>query len=131
MLLLILTLCSAGAFFYYGYEALVADRVRQEFERYGVPQYRVLVGSLQVMGALGALVGLVNDTIGALATGGLMLMMLIGVAVRLRIHGASGDGAGGILRCTQRSTSVPPPDLTATVTRGAGAPALRPRCRPR
>lgn len=88
MLLLILTLCSAGAFFYYGYEALVADRVRQEFERYGVPQYRVLVGSLQVMGALGALVGLVNDTIGALATGGLMLMMLIGVAVRLRIHGA-------------------------------------------
>ena len=84
MLLLILTLCSAGAFFYYGYEALVADRVRQEFERYGVPQYRVLVGSLQVMGALGALVGLVNDTIGALATGGPRLMMLLGVAVRPR-----------------------------------------------
>lgn len=65
---------------------MFADRVRQEFERYGVPQFRVLVGSLQVVGALGVLIGLVNDTIGALATGGLMLMMLIGVIVRLRIH---------------------------------------------
>lgn len=71
---------------YFGFEALFADRARQEFERYGVPQFRVLVGSLQVVGALGVLIGLVNDTIGALATGGLMLMMLIGVIVRLRIH---------------------------------------------
>lgn len=86
MLLSILTLVSAGAFLFYGFEALFAGRVGREFERYGVPQFRVLVGSLQVLGALGALVGLVNDTIGALATGGLMLMMLIGVAVRLRIH---------------------------------------------
>ena len=41
MLLLILTLVSAGAFLYFGFEALFADRVRQEFERYGVPQFRV------------------------------------------------------------------------------------------
>ena len=88
MLLLILTLVSAGAFLFYGFEALFSGRVRLEFGRYGVPQFRVLVGSLQVVGALGALVGLVNDTIGALATGGLMLMMLIGVVVRLKIHDA-------------------------------------------
>ena len=88
MLLLVLTLCSAVAFLFYGYEALVADRVRREFERYGMPQFRVVIGSLQILGALGALAGLVNDMIGALATGGLMLMMLLGVVVRIRIHDA-------------------------------------------
>ena len=84
MLLLVLTLCSAVAFLFFGYQALVADRVRREFERYGMPQFRVVIGSLQILGALGALAGLVNDMIGALATGGLMLMMLIGVVVRFR-----------------------------------------------
>ena len=39
MLLLILTLVSAGAFLYFGFEALFADRVRQEFERYGCLLY--------------------------------------------------------------------------------------------
>ena len=91
MLLLILTLVSAGAFLFYGFEALFSGRVRLEFGRYGVPQFRVLVGSLQVVGALGLLLGLAYAPVGALAAGGLMLMMLIGVAVRLRIHDAPGQ----------------------------------------
>lgn len=86
--MLILTLVSAGAFLYYGYETLFGDHPRSEFERYGVPQFRDIVGSLQILGALGALVGLAYAPVGALATGGLALLMLLGVILRIRIHDA-------------------------------------------
>lgn len=86
MVLLILTLLSAGAFLFYGYETLFGDLPRLEFERYGVPRFRGIVGSLHILGALGALVGLAYAPIGALATGGLALLMSLGVIVRFRIH---------------------------------------------
>ena len=88
MVLLILTLGSAGAFLFYGYETLFGVLPRGEFERYGMPHLRVFVGSMQVLGALGALVGLMFAPIGAVATGGLTLLMLIGLLVRYRIHDA-------------------------------------------
>ncbi len=88
MVLLILTLGSAGAFLFFGYETLFGDRPRVEFERYGISRLRVFVGSMQVLGALGALVGLAYGPIGAVATGGLTLMMLIALLVRYRIHDA-------------------------------------------
>ena len=84
--LLILTLGSATAFLFYGYETLFEDGPRSAYERYGMPQVRVFVGALQVLGALGALVGLAYGPIGAVATGGLTLMMLLGLLVRYRIH---------------------------------------------
>lgn len=88
MALLILTLVSAGAFLFYGYETLFGVRHRGEFERYGLSKLRVFVGSMQVLGALGALVGLVSAPVGAAATAGLTLMMMVGVVVRYRIHDA-------------------------------------------
>ena len=88
MLLLVLTLGSAGAFLFYGYETLFGVPPRGEYERYGMSQLRVFVGSMQLLGALGALIGLVSTPIGAAATGGLTLMMLLGLLVRYRIHDA-------------------------------------------
>ncbi len=88
MLLLILTIGSAGAFLFYGYETLFGVRPRREYERYRMSQFRVFVGSTQVLGALGALVGLVFTPIGAVATGGLTLMMLLALLVRYRIQDA-------------------------------------------
>lgn len=88
MLLLILTLLSAGAFLFYGYETLFKLPPRGEYERYGMSRLRVSVGCLQLLGALGVLVGLVSAPLGALAAGGLTLMMLLGLLVRYRIHDA-------------------------------------------
>ena len=86
--LLILSLGSATAFLFYGYETLFGDGPRSEYERYGTPQLRVFVGAMQVFGALGVLVGLAYGPIGAYATGGLTLMMLLGLLLRYRIHDA-------------------------------------------
>jgi hypothetical protein len=88
MLLVILAALSALAFFYYGGETLFANPPRIEYERYGLPKFRVLVGSLQVLGAAGVLIGLFFAPVGAAAATGLTLMMLLGVAARYRIHDA-------------------------------------------
>jgi len=86
MLLVILAALSAAAFFYYGGETLFAHPPRIEYERYGLPKLWVLVGSLQVLGAAGVLIGLFFAPLGAAAAIGLAVMMLLGVAARVRIH---------------------------------------------
>lgn len=88
MLRLILTLLSAGAFSFYGYETLFKDPPRGEYERYGMPRLRVFVGCMQLLGALGLVVGLIIGPIGALAATGLLLMMLLGLIVRFQIRDA-------------------------------------------
>ena len=59
--------------------------MRSEFARYGLANQRNLVGFLQIMGACGLLVGKQDEWIGQLAAGGLALMMLVGVGVRIKI----------------------------------------------
>lgn len=86
MVLLVLTLVSAGAFAFYGFETLFKDSPRSEYERYGIARLRVFVGSMQLLGACGVVVGLRVAPIGALAAGGLALMMMLGLLVRYRIH---------------------------------------------
>ena len=86
MSVVVLALASAAAFFYYGGETLFAAPPRGEYERYGMPRLRVVVGSLQLLGATGVLVGLAFPPIGAAAAGGLTLMMLLGLLVRYRLH---------------------------------------------
>ncbi|MDG2027669.1 MAG: DoxX family protein [Acidimicrobiales bacterium] len=86
MVLLILTLGSAGAFLFYAYETLCKAAPRREYERLGMGGFREFVGALQVLGAVGALVGLVFAPVGAVATAGLTLLMLLGLRVRYRLR---------------------------------------------
>ena len=60
--------------------------MRLEFERYKVPQLRLLTGSLQIAGALGIVAGHWFRPILALSAGGLMLMMIYAVITRFRIR---------------------------------------------
>lgn len=59
--------------------------MRTEFDRYGLARFRSLTGVLEILGAVGVLIGLTVPTIGFLAAAGLSLLMLGGFAVRLRI----------------------------------------------
>lgn len=60
--------------------------MRSEFDRYGLARFIRLVGTLQLMGAVGLLLGLLMPWIGQLSAGGLALMMLCGVGVRIKIR---------------------------------------------
>lgn len=88
LLLVVLTLISGTAFAVYGYQTLFGLPPRGEFERYGMPKVRIFVGSTQLLGAAGLVLGIRYPLLGAAAASGLTLMMLLGLAVRLKIHDA-------------------------------------------
>jgi hypothetical protein len=83
-----IVLCSANAmaFLYYGYNCLFSEQMAKEFKRFQLSDsQRQLTGALQIFGALGVLIGLYYNILGALASAGLCLLMLFGFVVRLKI----------------------------------------------
>lgn len=83
---MVLALLSALPFLYFGAACIWQPRLRNEYRRYGIPNLRVPVGILQLLGATGVLVGLAVAPVGAAAALGLCLLMLSGVVVRVRLR---------------------------------------------
>jgi uncharacterized membrane protein YphA (DoxX/SURF4 family) len=77
---------SVVLFLYYGLDCLLSDGMVVEFERYGLSRYRRLTGSLEVLGAVGLIVGYFVLPVLVLASAGLTLLMALGVATRVRVR---------------------------------------------
>lgn len=60
--------------------------MKSEFIRFGLSKFGTLTAILEILGALGLLVGLIINQILILSSGGLALLMLFGVLARLRIN---------------------------------------------
>jgi len=59
----------------------------REFKRYGLPNsQRQFTGVLQILGSAGLLTGFIFPVIGAFASTGLSLMMLVAFFVRIKIR---------------------------------------------
>jgi len=74
------------SFLAYGVSCLVSAGMKAEFQRYGLARFRVLTGGLEIAGSLGVLIGLLVPLIGFLAAGGLTLLMIGALGVRIRIR---------------------------------------------
>ena len=86
MTLLTLVICgSAAAFLVYGILGLTTQSVVNDFERFGLKNLRLLTGALEILGALGLLVGLRWTPALWIGSGGLALLMLIAFSVRIRM----------------------------------------------
>lgn len=59
--------------------------MQREYARYGVPQFRSLVGSLQIAGGLGLMAGFAIPLVGQLAAAGLAVLMFFGACLRIHI----------------------------------------------
>ena len=59
--------------------------MKQEFLRYRLAAQLIMVGALQWFAGIGLLAGMSQPWVGQLAAGGLALMMLIAVIVRIQI----------------------------------------------
>lgn len=59
--------------------------MKQEFLRYRLASQRITVGGLQWFAGIGLLLGLTQPWMGQLAAGGLALMMLVAIIVRIQI----------------------------------------------
>ena len=82
-----LTLFSSISFLFFGIACLVDKRMKTEFIRYQLADKRVLTGVLQLVGAIGLLIGLYAEPRLAMAAAfGLSLLMFLGFATRIKIR---------------------------------------------
>lgn len=77
---------SCLSFFFFGLLCFFSPRLVLEFERYGLKNFRVYIGLLQVAGAMGLLIGLKNKMILLLSSLGLSLLMFCAFVVRIQIN---------------------------------------------
>lgn len=80
-----LVLFSSLSFLMYGITYFASPKMKSEFIRFGLSKFGTLTAILEILGALGLLVGLAYNFSLVLSSGGLALLMLLGVAVRLRV----------------------------------------------
>lgn len=88
-----LVLLSSISFLSYGIAYFLSPKMKSEFIRFGLSKFGALTATLEILGALGLLVGLITNQILILSSGGLALLMLFGVLARLRVN----DGFFAIL----------------------------------
>ena len=77
---------SIGAFLVYGLVCLFADGMVDEFERYGLSRFRRMTGALEVLGAAGLMAGYLFPVLSVVSAGGLAILMVLGLAVRLKVR---------------------------------------------
>lgn len=80
----ILIFISAIAFIFYGLLVLLTNHMKAEFQRYGFSKYRTLTGMLELLGGTGLLLGQYFTPLMVFSSGGLALLMFLGVLVRLK-----------------------------------------------
>ena len=78
----IVHLITIVAFILYGLLTLFNEGMEKEFERLQIPQFKLLVGVTQLVGAGGLLCGWWLPWLGVVAAGGLCLQMIAGIMVR-------------------------------------------------
>ncbi len=81
-------LVSGVSFLYYGSKVVFRPALESEFERYGLPGVRRLVGVMEVLGGTAVILGLAIAPLGAVAAAGLTALMVLGLIVRVRIRDA-------------------------------------------
>ena len=76
----------AAIFLVYGGLCLFSGGMEDEFARYGLSRFRRLTGALELTGGAGLLVGLMVPAVMLVASAGLALLMLLGIASRVRVR---------------------------------------------
>lgn len=86
----ILILISSLSFLGYGIAYFVTPQMKDEFKRFGLAKAGTLTAVLELLGAVGLLVGLKFHPILLISAGGLSLLMFLGVAVRIKVRDTIG-----------------------------------------
>ena len=84
-LYILLVLFSGISFIIYGSLLLVLPKMQNEFKRFKLEKFTTLTGVLEILGGIGLLVGLKVGFILLISSGGLALLMLLGLGVRIKV----------------------------------------------
>lgn len=90
-------LFSGVAFLVYGILCVFTDSMKLEFDRFGLRRFRIFTGVLEILGGLGLLVGYWWLPAMLIASGGLTLLMLLGVGVRIWIKDSLMDATPALV----------------------------------
>lgn len=85
-LLTMLIVISSLSFMGYGIAYFSSAKMKSEFKRFGLEKAGALTAILEIVGALGLLLGLKFHLILLVSAGGLAVLMLLGVAVRIKVR---------------------------------------------
>ncbi|MBK9228287.1 MAG: DoxX family protein [Ignavibacteria bacterium] len=85
-LLTALIFISSLSFMGYGIAYFKSTEMKNEFKRFGLEKAGALTAVLELLGALGLLIGLMYQPILLISAGGLAILMLLGVAVRIKVR---------------------------------------------
>ena len=82
----ILILISSLSFMGYGIAYFKSPQMKSEFKRFGLEKAGALTAILELLGAVGLLVGLKYHLILLISAGGLSILMFLGVAIRIKVR---------------------------------------------
>jgi uncharacterized membrane protein YphA (DoxX/SURF4 family) len=85
ILSIVLSVFSGISFLFYGVASFRSRRMKSEFERWGYLKHRFTIGTFQILGGLGLLLGLFLPVLLLISSLSLMLMMLVAILVRVGI----------------------------------------------
>jgi hypothetical protein len=80
-----LVIFSGFSFLGYGFSCLFSKSMKSEFNRFGLERFRKLTGALEVLGGMGILIGISIPIAMKFSSGGLTLLMLFGLGVRIKM----------------------------------------------
>ncbi|SFQ51202.1 DoxX family protein [Hymenobacter arizonensis] len=84
-LLHLLIYFSSLSFLGYAVSYFKSPHMKNEFKRFGLERVATFTIILEIIGALGLLVGLISNPILLIASGGLAALMFLGVLVRIKV----------------------------------------------
>lgn len=84
-LFLALVLLSSLSFLWYGIAYFISPTIKNEFKRFGLEKFGILTAVLEICGAVGLLIGLMVHSLLLISSGGLALLMLLGVVARINV----------------------------------------------
>ena len=79
----ILEIFSSVSFLIYGFLSFKSDRMINEFERWNISKFRLIVGISQLMGGFGLIFGFFIPIFTVISSLGLSLLMLLGFVLRI------------------------------------------------
>jgi hypothetical protein len=81
----VLIFVSSLSFLGYGIAYFLSPNMKSEFKRFGLEKVGTLTAVLELLGAIGLLIGLTNHPLLLFSSAGLATLMLLGVAVRIKM----------------------------------------------
>ena len=82
----VLIFISSFSFILYGIAYFTSPQMKSEFKRFGLEKLGALTAVLELLGAVGLLVGMRFHPLLLVSAGGLAILMLLGVAVRIKMR---------------------------------------------